>query len=146
MSVFETGAVRELPLSPSQDTLDLEKLFTDDAFNSTHPIWVKSLAVELFTLFGSDALAQVAAKQTKFATAMVPLLTKALLTTTNTDHHRTLEKVMKLFFRKTFENVGINKAEVRNYFDVRFWISTFYKIIEKYFIIFENFCNNFHFN
>ncbi|XP_031619505.1 serine/threonine-protein kinase ATM [Contarinia nasturtii] len=115
LGVFETSAVRQIPLKLSENNLDFEKLFNDNAFHSSHSIWVKQLAVELFTLFGNEPLAHVAAKQTSFSTAMVPLLIKTLLTTKNANYYRTLEKAIKSFFQKTFENLSANKInEIAN--------------------------------
>lgn len=106
LKVFETGAVADLPLCQSDHQLDLEKLFSDDAFRNEHGFWVKSLAIELFTLFKSDPLAQIAAKQTQFSTAMIPLLIKALLTTKNPGHHKALNAAVNRFYAKTFEKLS----------------------------------------
>ncbi|XP_055323121.1 serine/threonine-protein kinase ATM isoform X2 [Sitodiplosis mosellana] len=115
LKVFETGAVTELPLHQSdQQQLDFEKLFSDNAFRKAHSFWVKSLAIELFTLFSGDPLAQVAAKQTQFSTVMIPLLIKALLTTKNAGHKQTLNTAINRFFAKTFERLTATGEIVAN--------------------------------
>lgn len=114
LSVFETGTVTPLPLKQKQQQLDLAKLFNDNAFTSVHSYWVKSLAIELFTLFDGDSLAEVAAKQTPFAVAMVPLLVKALLTTRNSNHHQTLNAAIDLFFSKNFTQLSTDQSQVTN--------------------------------
>lgn len=103
----------ELPLQPSeQQPLDFESLFSDNAFRKSHSFWVKSLAIELFTIFGGTALAEVAAKQTQFSTVMIPLLIKVLLTTKNANHKQTLNTAINKFFAKTFERLTTNQNEV----------------------------------
>lgn len=87
MGVFETGVIAQLPLKKSEHHLDFDKLFNDEAFHSTHAVWVKNLAIELFTLFDNEPLAQVAATQTSFSTAMAPSLVKVLLSTNNGNCH-----------------------------------------------------------
>lgn len=115
LRVFETGAVTELPLQPSeQQPLDFESLFSDNAFRKSHSFWVKSLAIELFTIFSGNALAEVAAKQTQFSTVMIPLLVKVLLTTKNANHKQTLNMAINRFFAKTFERLTANQNEVKN--------------------------------
>lgn len=115
MKVFETGAVTELPLQPSdQQPLDFESLFSDNAFRKSHSFWVKSLAIELFTMFSGNALAEVAAKQTQFSTVMIPLLVKVLLTTTNANHKQALNTAINRFFAKTFERLTTTQNEVMN--------------------------------
>lgn len=112
MSVFETGAVTDLPLKNQNGNLDLLKLFSDDAFKKGHTFWVKSLAIELFTFFDGASLASVAALQTSFAVSMVPLLIKALLTTTNKSHCNALKKAVDLFFAQNFNKLTSESMEV----------------------------------
>lgn len=114
LKIFETGIVAQMPLNQNEQTLDLEKLFSDNGFCSKHTFWVKSLAIEMFTLFGSEPLAQVAAKQSQFSTAMVPLLFKALLTTNNSAHLCSLNSAINVFFSKTLETFNADAMEVNN--------------------------------
>lgn len=123
MSVFETGAVTPLPLKQKQHQLDLAKLFNDDAFTSMHSYWVKSLAIELFTLFDGKTLAEVAAQQTQFAVAMIPLLVKTLLTTKNQSHHQALNTAINLFFSMNFTKLSSDQNQVTKWLDNRNLIS-----------------------
>lgn len=106
LKVFETGIVTELPLHQNEQQLNFEKLFSDDAFRNTHSFWVKSLAIELFTLFNGEPLSEVAAKQTQFSMVMVPLLIKTVLATNNASYHKTLSTAINRFFAKTFEKLS----------------------------------------
>lgn len=105
LGVFGTGAVTQLPLKQQTCDFGLLELFSDVAFAKAHSYWVKSLAIELFKFFGGDSLALVAAKQTPFSVAMIPLLIKALLTTKNENHIDALNKAVNRFFSKTFERI-----------------------------------------
>lgn len=112
LSVFETGAVTQLPLEQQSRNLDLLKLFNDDNFIKPFSYWVKSLAIELFTFFNNETLASVASKQTLFSVSMVPLLVKALLTTKNKKHYDELNTAVKLFFSKTSGTLAAEPMEV----------------------------------
>lgn len=113
LKIFETGAVTQLPLKQSDQLLDFDKLFSEDGFRSKYTFWIKSLAIELFTLFGSEQLAQVAAKQSQFSTAMVPLLVKTLLATKNVTHRQTLITAINQYFSKTYEALTENSMMVQ---------------------------------
>lgn len=112
LSVFETGAVRELPLKNQDVNLDLLKLFSDDEFEKGHTFWVKSLAILLFTFFDGETLALVASKQTTFSVSMVPLLIKALLTTMNRSHCDALKGAIDRFFAHNFRKLTSESMEV----------------------------------
>lgn len=107
--------MRELPLKQNNNKSNLSKLFEDEAFGWQHSFWVKKLAIELFTMFEADPLAQVAAKQTQFSAAMIPLLVKVLLTTKNSDHRVTLNYGMSQFFSNSFKELSAVRSQV-NYF------------------------------
>lgn len=113
LAVFETGAVTQLPLKQRDDEFALMDLFKDDAFAKAHSFWVKSLAIELFKFFGGESLASVAAQQTPFSVAMIPLLIKTLLTTKNKNHNDALNTAVNRFFSKTFERLVTEPMEVR---------------------------------
>lgn len=104
--MFETGATDQLPLKQKNEEHNFEQRFSDAAFKSTHSFWVKSLAIDLFTHFESEPLAGIAAKQTQFSTAMVPLLFKTVLTTENATKHQALNEAINLFFSKTFDKLN----------------------------------------
>lgn len=110
--MFETGAGARWPLKQIDKPLDLTKLFNDDAFSETHSYWVKRLAIELFTLFDGESLAQVASKQTQFSVSMIPLLVKALLMTKNKAYHDSMNAAVDLFFSKNFEKLSTESMEV----------------------------------
>lgn len=118
MKVFETGAVTQLPLRQSEQQLNFEKLFSDDAFRTEHSIWVKRLATELFELFSGGPLAQIAAKEVQFSTVMIPLLIKALLNTKESSHQITLNIAINRFFAKTFGKLSGDEVMNVNHFKV----------------------------
>lgn len=116
--MFETGAVTQLPLRQSDQQLNFEKLFSDDAFRTEHSIWVKSLATELFELFSGGPLAQIAAKEVQFSTVMIPLLIKVLLNTKESSHQITLNIAINRFFAKTFGKLSGDEVMNVNHFKV----------------------------
>lgn len=106
--------MNELPLKENNKQSNLAELFETEAFGWTHSFWVKKLAIELFELFEAEPLAQVAAKQTPFSTAMIPLLVKVLLTTKIPNHHKMLNDGMGRFFAKCFAHLTGEAMEVEN--------------------------------
>lgn len=102
----------ELPSKQSNRPSNLAELFEDESLRWNHADWVKTLAFELFTLFDAEPLAQVAAKQTLFSTAMIPLLVKVLLTTENAAVSKSLNIGVNRFFSKSFSELLGERMEV----------------------------------
>lgn len=115
LRVFETGVINQHPLMQRADQLDLTKIFNDVAFSKSHSYWAKSLAIELFTLFRAESLAQVAATQTPFAVAMIPLIVKVLLMTKSQTYHDALNTAVNRFFSENFKSFSSHSLEVHFY-------------------------------
>lgn len=102
----------EVPLKGINMQSDLGELFEDEAFGWEHSYWVKKLAIELFTLFQAEPLAEVAAKQSQFSAAMIPLLVKVLLNAKCTNHRIALNEGIGKFFIKNFNHLSGQAMEV----------------------------------
>lgn len=102
----------ELPSKQNSRQPNLAELFDDESLRWNHADWVKKLAIELFTLFDAEPLAQVAAKQTLFSTAMIPLLIKVMLTTENAVACESLNIAINRFFSKSFSELLGERMEV----------------------------------
>lgn len=63
LSIFKTTPTLELPFNQPKGQLNLSKWFDDTPFHSTHSIWIKNIAIELFTFFECEYLAELAAMQ-----------------------------------------------------------------------------------
>lgn len=120
LRIFETGVVADMPLKPNDNQSNLAELFEDEAFQWKHSYWVKKLAIELFTLFDGESFAQVAAMQTPFSTAMIPLLVKVLLSIKQSNHRATLNAGIDCFFSKTSTTLTAERMEVSLLIEVKF--------------------------
>lgn len=63
MDIFKTTPTMELPFNQPKGQLNLSKWFDDASFHSTHSIWIKNIAIELFTFCDAEYLAELAAMQ-----------------------------------------------------------------------------------
>lgn len=69
LSIFKTIPTIELPFGQPKGQLNLSKWFT--SFHTTHSIWIKNIAIELFTFFECEYLAELAAMQVVFYTKLI---------------------------------------------------------------------------
>lgn len=53
----------ELPFKQPKGQLNLSKWFDETAFMNGHSVWIKNIAIELFTFFECEYLAELAAMQ-----------------------------------------------------------------------------------
>lgn len=102
----------EMPLKEINMQSNLGELFKDEAFGWEHSFWLKKLAIELFTLFHAEPLAEVAAKQSQFSAAMIPLLVKVLLNAKCSNHRIALNEGIGNFFMKNFNHLSGQAMEV----------------------------------
>lgn len=63
LSIFKTTPTMELPINRPKGQLNLSKWFDETAFMNGHSIWIKNIAIELFTFFECEYLAELAAMQ-----------------------------------------------------------------------------------
>lgn len=90
------------PLQKTDQPLNLMSIF-ESIDSLSYSAWIKKLSILLFDLFDDKYLQAVAARQTSFAEAVLPLLVKITLSLGNGDYNNQLAAMIKTFFQNHYQ-------------------------------------------